>query len=118
MSDVTRTVTITRTPERCYLVQWADRPGSCTHTNLDQVAESLRHGFDDTHRGSLEDAAPELLEALQELATLGEQGMKPDPSEWLTFHAKVAALARAAIAKATEPLPPGHVWAKGQHRIL
>lgn len=45
-------------------------------------------------------AAPELLEALCELKRLGEHGMTPNPTEWLTFHDKVAQIASAAIAKA------------------
>lgn len=45
-------------------------------------------------------AAPTLLAALKELAILGEVGMTPNPYEWLTFHDKVAQIARAAIAKA------------------
>ena len=45
-------------------------------------------------------AAPELLEALEQLAVLGEEGMKPDPTEWITFHDKVAQIARAALDKA------------------
>ncbi len=44
----------------------------------------------------------ELLEALEKLAELGEQGMKPDYGEWLTFHDKVAQIARAAITRAKE----------------
>lgn len=35
--------------------------------------------------------------ALIELATLGEEGMKPDYGEWLTFHDKVAQVARRAL---------------------
>lgn len=38
-----------------------------------------------------------LREALEQLAALGEVGMKPDPNEWLTFHDKVARIARAAL---------------------
>lgn len=44
-------------------------------------------------------AAPDMLTALEELAILGEQGMKPNYAEWLTFHDKVAQMARAAIRK-------------------
>lgn len=36
--------------------------------------------------------------ALTELATLGEQGMEPNYREWLTFHDKVAKVARDALA--------------------
>lgn len=39
----------------------------------------------------------DLEEALEQLADLGEQGMKPDYGEWLTFHDKVSAVARAAL---------------------
>jgi hypothetical protein len=39
-----------------------------------------------------------LRAALEEIAILGEQGMKPDYSEWLTFHDKVAQIARRALA--------------------
>jgi len=39
-----------------------------------------------------------LRAALEELAALGEQGMKPDYGEWLTFHDKVAKVARDAIS--------------------
>lgn len=35
--------------------------------------------------------------ALRDLAVLGEQGMKPDYKEWLTFHDKVSQVARAAL---------------------
>ncbi len=45
-------------------------------------------------------AAPDLLLALEELAVLGEKGMKPNPAKWITFHDKVAQIACAAIAKA------------------
>lgn len=38
-----------------------------------------------------------LRAALEELATLGEEGMKPDYGEWLTFHDKVAKVARGAL---------------------
>lgn len=38
-----------------------------------------------------------LRAALQEIATLGEQGMQPSYSEWLDFHAKVALIARRAL---------------------
>lgn len=40
-----------------------------------------------------------LRSALIELKTLGEQGMKPDYKEWLTFHDKVAAIANAALTQ-------------------
>jgi hypothetical protein len=43
------------------------------------------------------DEIERLRAALEELATLGEQGMKPQYSEWLTFHEKVAKVARDAI---------------------
>ena len=42
----------------------------------------------------------ELVEALEQLAVLGEEGMKPDPAEWITFHDKVSQIARAALDKA------------------
>ncbi len=45
-------------------------------------------------------SSPCLLAALEELATLGEQGMEPDYTEWVTFHDKIAQIARAAILKA------------------
>lgn len=35
--------------------------------------------------------------ALTKLAELGEQGMEPSYSEWLTFHDKVAQVARDAL---------------------
>ena len=38
-----------------------------------------------------------LLLALEGLAILGEQGMKPDYQEWLTFHDEVAQVARRAL---------------------
>lgn len=47
-----------------------------------------------------EEAAAEierLRAALTELAMLGEQGMKPNYGEWLTFHDKVAKVARTAL---------------------
>jgi len=53
-------------------------------------------------RAHLMAAAPEMLSALEELAKMGEEGMKPDYNEWLCFHDKVAQVARDAIAKATE----------------
>jgi len=45
--------------------------------------------------------ADELAAALLALAVLGEQGMKPDYNEWLTFHDKVAHVAREALSKVT-----------------
>ncbi len=42
----------------------------------------------------------ELVEALEQLAVLGEVGMQPKYDEWITFHDKVAQIARAALAKA------------------
>ena len=42
-----------------------------------------------------------LREALTELAELGEVGMKPDYGEWLTFHDKVAQVARRALEQST-----------------
>lgn len=50
--------------------------------------------------GNISEAADEierLRVALGELKTLGEQGMKPDYSEWLTFHDKVAKIATDAL---------------------
>ena len=41
----------------------------------------------------------ELVKALEQLATLGEVGMRPDFQEWITFHDKVAQVARAVLAK-------------------
>lgn len=38
-----------------------------------------------------------LGEALEQLAELGEVGMRPDPNEWLTFHDKVAQIAHEAL---------------------
>jgi hypothetical protein len=35
--------------------------------------------------------------ALRTIKTLGEEGMKPDYTEWLTFHDKVAQIATAAL---------------------
>ena len=51
------------------------------------------------------ESAPIMREALEKLAIMGEQGMKPscqglawaDYAEWFTFHDKVAQIARAAI---------------------
>ena len=43
------------------------------------------------------ESAPIMREALEKLAIMGEQGMKPSYHEWLTFHDKVAQIARAAI---------------------
>ena len=53
-------------------------------------------------------AAPELLEACRLALRHHDKAEVNDLRECLI----------AVIAKATEPLPPGHVWAKGQHRIL
>jgi hypothetical protein len=36
--------------------------------------------------------------ALREIQRLGEQGMEPDYTEWLTFHDKVAQIAREALS--------------------
>jgi len=47
-------------------------------------------------------AFPALVETLEQLERLGREGMKPDPNEWLTFHDKVAQVARAALALAKE----------------
>ncbi len=44
------------------------------------------------------DEIERLRAALAELKTLGEQGMKSDYREWLTFHDKVAAVASAALS--------------------
>lgn len=44
-----------------------------------------------------------LRKALHELAELGEQGMKPDYREWLTFHDKVAQVARKALGSQANP---------------
>ncbi len=38
-----------------------------------------------------------LRAALKELQALGEEGMKPNYAEWLTFHDKVADVARRAL---------------------
>lgn len=57
-------------------------------------------------RGAIGELTPleaELLAALKEIATLGEHGMAPSYGEWLTFHDKIAQLARAAIARAETP---------------
>jgi hypothetical protein len=40
--------------------------------------------------------------ALEEIALGGEIGMKPDYNDWLTFHAKVAQIARRALASVAE----------------
>ena len=40
-----------------------------------------------------------LRDALKEIARLGEEGMKPDYNEWLTFHDKIAQIARAALSE-------------------
>jgi hypothetical protein len=45
-----------------------------------------------------------MREALEELQRLGEEGMKPDYAEWLTFHDKVAKIARDALAR-LQPSP-------------
>ena len=45
--------------------------------------------------------AKRLQDALRELKTLGEVGMKPDYREWLTFHDKVAQIATAALGATT-----------------
>lgn len=42
-------------------------------------------------------------EALEELAILGEEGMKPNYGEWLTFHDKVANVARSALGQSPRP---------------
>jgi hypothetical protein len=47
----------------------------------------------------LRDQMIALRAALEELAVLGEEGMKPDYREWLTFHDKVAQIARNALAR-------------------
>jgi len=41
---------------------------------------------------------PKLIAALLEIAVLGEQGMRPDYGDWLTFHDNVAHIARSAIS--------------------
>ncbi len=38
-----------------------------------------------------------LRAALATLKTLGEEGMKPDYKEWITFHEKVAQIATEAL---------------------
>lgn len=49
-----------------------------------------------------EEAAHEIVTlrtALEKLAILGENGMKPDYTEWLSFHDKVAEIARGALKR-------------------
>ncbi len=53
----------------------------------------------------LEEAADEIVRlraALDQVAILGEQGVKPDYAEWLTFHDKVAQVARMALGISIE----------------
>ena len=40
-----------------------------------------------------------LREALEMLAILGEEGMEPDFLHWLSFHDKVASVARKALGE-------------------
>lgn len=42
-----------------------------------------------------------LRAALHELIRLGEEGMRPDYNEWLTFHEKVAQIARKVLSVET-----------------
>lgn len=62
------------------------------------VADCLAHGV----CGCIYGDAVQLIErqqaALEQLAVLGEQGMKPDYGEWLTFHDKVTQVARNALS--------------------
>jgi hypothetical protein len=44
--------------------------------------------------------------ALEELAELGEKGMKPNYGEWLTFHDKVAQVARSALSESVQRRSP------------
>ena len=39
-----------------------------------------------------------LEKALEQIAAMGEEGMKPDYGEWLTFHDKVAQIARSVLS--------------------
>ena len=43
-----------------------------------------------------------LREVLEQLAVLGEQGMRPDPTRWVAFHDEVANIARAALKTRSE----------------
>lgn len=43
-----------------------------------------------------------LREALQVLQKLGEEGMELDYTKWLTFHDKVAEIAKAALSRTTD----------------
>lgn len=60
---------------------------------------SLRDSMNQAQVARLIAAAPDMYEALKELERLGNEGMKPDYKEWLTFHDKVAQIARQALAK-------------------
>lgn len=49
--------------------------------------------------GHMSDTIERLRLALEEIASLGEQGMAPNYSEWLTFHDKVAMISREALKR-------------------
>jgi len=70
------------------------------HTPGPRTVKAVHHWVIEVNR--LKAVNAQLLEALDELATLGNEGMKPDPKEWITFHDKVAQIAKAAIKAATE----------------
>lgn len=40
-----------------------------------------------------------LVEGLREIQRVGEEGMKPDFGNWLTFHDKIAVLARSLLSQ-------------------
>jgi hypothetical protein len=79
-------------------------PGDITWIGNEGENVCAVHGYTD-HPGNMANAAlvaaaPTMLAALQELQRLGEEGMKPNYGEWLTFHDKVAQVARKAISYA------------------
>lgn len=64
---------------------------------LERHAKRVMPGYPNDVCSRAKSEIERLRAALTELAELGEQGMKPDYSEWLTFHNKVAQVARRAL---------------------
>lgn len=46
---------------------------------------------------TLQSQNKKLRAALKQLVFLGEEGMKPDYKEWITFHDEIVQIARAAL---------------------
>jgi hypothetical protein len=70
-----------------------------TFVSIEVELSEFKGKYHDALRLRQQDQAriAQLEAALRELQELGEQGMKPDYREWLTFHDKVALVSRTAL---------------------